>query len=50
MAQKEPGGDSHEEGHSPEQVVRKLREADGLLAEGVEVADVCRLLEVSNET
>jgi hypothetical protein len=26
--------------HSPEQVVRKLREADKLLAEGPEVADV----------
>jgi hypothetical protein len=25
--------------HSPEQVVRKLREADKLLAEGAEVAD-----------
>ena len=32
--------------HSPEQVVRKLREADKLLAEGAELADVCRHLEV----
>mgnify|MGYP001793833806 CR=1 FL=1 len=36
--------------HSPEQVVRKLREADKLLAEGAEVADVCRHLEVSVQT
>jgi hypothetical protein len=36
--------------HSPEQVVRKLREADKLLAEGAEVADVCRHLEVSIQT
>jgi putative transposase len=33
--------------HSPEQVVRKLREADKLMAEGAEVEDVCRHLEVS---
>jgi putative transposase len=36
--------------HSPEQVVRKLREADKLLAEGAEVVDVCRHLEVSVQT
>ena len=36
--------------HSPEQVVRKLREADKLLAEGADVADVCRHLEVSIQT
>ena len=36
--------------HSPEQVVRKLREADKLLAEGAEVVDVCRHLEVSIQT
>jgi hypothetical protein len=28
--------------HSPEQVVRKLREADRLLAEGADVDAVCR--------
>jgi putative transposase len=33
--------------HSPEQVVRKLREADRLLAEGADVDAVCRHLEVS---
>ena len=36
--------------HSPEQVVRKLREADKLLAEGGEIEDVCRHLEVSIQT
>ena len=36
--------------HSPEQVVRKLREADRLLAEGVDVDAVCRHLEVSVQT
>jgi putative transposase len=36
--------------HSPEQVVRKLREADKLLAKGAEVADVCRHFEVSIQT
>lgn len=33
--------------HTPEQIVRKLREADRLLAEGVEVPEVARVLEVS---
>jgi putative transposase len=36
--------------HSPEQVVRKLREADRLLAEGADVDAVCRHLEVSVQT
>ncbi len=36
--------------HPPEQVVRKLREADQLLAEDAEVEDVCRHLEVSIQT
>lgn len=36
--------------HSGEQVVGKLREADRLLAEGSEVAGVCRHLEVSIQT
>jgi transposase-like protein len=35
---------------TPEQVVRKLREADRLLAEGSELADVCRQLEISIQT
>jgi hypothetical protein len=33
--------------HTPEQVVRKLREADRLQAEGVDVDAVCRHLGVS---
>ena len=36
--------------HTPEQIVRKLREADRLLAEGAEVAAVARHLEVSEQT
>ena len=33
--------------HTPEQIVRKLREADRLLNEGADVAAVARHLEVS---
>ena len=36
--------------HTPEQIVRKLREADRLLAEGKDVAEVARHLEVSEPT
>ena len=36
--------------HTPEQVVRKLREADRLLAEGTDLQDVCRHLEISIQT
>jgi putative transposase len=36
--------------HTPEQVVRKLREADRLLAEGSDLEGVCRRLEVSVQT
>lgn len=36
--------------HTPEQIVRKLREADRLLGEGAEIADVARHLEVSEAT
>ena len=36
--------------HSPEQIVRKLREADRMLAEGADLALVCRQLEVSVQT
>ena len=36
--------------HTPEQVVRKLRFADALLAEGKDVAEVARALEVSEQT
>jgi putative transposase len=33
--------------HTPEQIIRKLREADRLLGEGADVAEVARHLEVS---
>jgi len=36
--------------HTPEQIIRKLREADRLLGEGAEIADVARHLEVSEAT
>lgn len=36
--------------HTPEQIVRKLREADRLLNEGAGVAAVARHLEVSEQT
>jgi transposase-like protein len=36
--------------HTPEQIIRKLREADRLLGEGADVADVARRLEVSEQT
>jgi len=36
--------------HTPEQVIRKLREADRLLGEGKTIAEVARALEVSENT
>jgi putative transposase len=36
--------------HTPEQIVRKLREADRLLGEGQELQEVCKVLEVSEAT
>lgn len=36
--------------HTPEQVIRKLRQAEVLLAEGKSVAEVARALEVSEPT
>jgi putative transposase len=36
--------------HTPEQVVRKLATADQMLTEGKGVADVCRELQVSEQT
>ena len=36
--------------HTPEQVVRKLREADRLLGEGADIPAVCRHLEISEQT
>ena len=36
--------------HTPEQVIRKLREGDRLLGEGKSIAEVCKALEVSEPT
>jgi transposase-like protein len=36
--------------HNPEQIIRKLRNAEQLLNQGQAVADVCRALEVSAPT
>jgi putative transposase len=36
--------------HTPEQVVRKLTKADRMLAVGKDIADVCRELQVSEQT
>ncbi len=36
--------------HTPEQVVRKLREAERLLAEGRSIPEVAKALEVSERT
>jgi len=36
--------------HTPEQIVRELREADRMLGEGMEVPAVARALEVSEAT
>ncbi len=45
-----PGQEVFLMSHTPEQIVRKLREADKLLAEGADVAEVCRHLEISAPT
>ncbi len=36
--------------HTPEQIIRKLRQAEGRLAGGASVGEVCRELEVSEAT
>jgi putative transposase len=36
--------------HTPEQIVRKLREADRMLGEGKDLAEVSKALEVSEAT
>jgi putative transposase len=36
--------------HTPEQVVRKLREADRLLGEGQDIAAVAKHLQISEQT
>jgi putative transposase len=36
--------------HSPEQIIRKLREADRMLSDGKTIAEVCQQLEVVEAT
>ena len=36
--------------HTPEQIITKLREAEGGLAQGRSVAQVCKALEVTEQT
>ena len=36
--------------HRPEQIIRKLREADRLLSEGRTIAEVCQQLQVAEAT
>ena len=36
--------------HTPEQIIRKLREADADLANGVPLADICKKLDVAENT
>jgi transposase-like protein len=36
--------------HSPEQIIRKLRDADALLAAGKTIGQVCQALQVSEQT
>jgi putative transposase len=36
--------------HSPEQIIRKLREAEVELANGADLADVCKKLGISEQT
>ena len=36
--------------HDPEQVIKKLREADAMLASGKTIGQVCQALEVSEQT
>ena len=36
--------------HSPDQVIRKLREGEKLLSEGRDLAEVCKHLEISEQS
>jgi len=36
--------------HSPDQIIRKLREADAMLSQGQMIAPVCQALEISEQT
>jgi putative transposase len=46
----ERGLDMKRRRHTPEQVIRKLREADRMLGEGKTIAEVARHLEISENT
>ncbi len=36
--------------HTPEQIIRKLREADTMIAAGRSIGQVCQALEISEQT
>ena len=36
--------------HSPEQIIRKLRDADAMLSSGKTIAEVCQQLGISEQT
>jgi putative transposase len=36
--------------HTPEQVIRKLREAEGHLSAGMTIGQACQRLEISEQT
>jgi putative transposase len=36
--------------HNPEQIIKKLREADAMIAGGKSVGQVCQALEISEQT
>jgi len=36
--------------HTPDQIIAKLREADGLLATGATIAHICQQLAISEQT
>ena len=36
--------------HSPEQIIRKLRDADRMLSEGKDIAAICQQLEIAEAT
>jgi transposase-like protein len=40
----------HWKRHSPEQIIRKLRSGDAMLAAGKTIGEVCQALEVSEQT
>jgi len=36
--------------HTPEQIIRKLRDADGMLAAGKTIGEICQVLAISEQT